>query len=210
MRDDNYRSLSIASVICLITGSLSLLGFLFDGLICFGAISILFGVWAIYQTRKYEMMGKSLASVGILFSFVSLIGAPIWHHVQYESETLPGYKRVSFRHLTAHKDEWQSLVGKEICLKGYVYPEFSKNSDSCVLLSSNGEFRKREAAVMLLLREGERWIGQQYGFAASGRLQEFPDWKPGSDQPRYFLQDVILRKSNTYYLLDGRTSRNDC
>ena len=126
-----YQSVSRAAVGSLLLAVLGLLSFLLVGLVMLPAVGLILGINALLSIRKYpdELLGKSLANIGIALSLVTLIAAPAYHAYVYATEVPAGYERIAFATLTSAKDapdmpsaEALQLDGKKIFVKGYIHP----------------------------------------------------------------------------------------
>jgi Protein of unknown function (DUF3299) len=128
---DVYQAMSRAAVISIVFAVLGISSLSVAFLILLPLIGFFSGVLALQSIRRFpdELLGKSLAQVGIGLSAVLLVVAPAYHGYIYATEVPDGYTRVSFFSLmsdTGQPDvptqdalQWD---GKQVFIKGYVHP----------------------------------------------------------------------------------------
>src|SRR5687767_7050513 len=99
--DFPYRFLSKGAVVSVLLGVLSLLGYLFPGLLVLAAVGSLAGLVALSKIRQYpqEFSGKSLAVFGIILNLGILVSGGSWHAYEYATEVPEGFQRISFAEL---------------------------------------------------------------------------------------------------------------
>ncbi|MBS0264015.1 MAG: DUF3299 domain-containing protein [Planctomycetes bacterium] len=115
----------------------SLAGFLAIPCLAIGIVGMITGVIALWQIRRAagEFGGRTVAWLGTSLSLVLVLGAAAFHTYDYITELPEGYLRVSFSELAkatpptvAENGEPQiapevaALDGKQIYVKGYMYP----------------------------------------------------------------------------------------
>ncbi len=128
-----YRAISKAAVVSLVFGVMSLSVALSPVLLFLPGVSILFGLIALSNIRRYprELTGRPAALVGTALSVLLLIGGTALHIYIYATEVPPGYVRISFRELQPTDEAPHlpvspralELNGKKVFVKGYVYPD---------------------------------------------------------------------------------------
>jgi len=136
--DFTYKSLSRAGVLCLVFGLFGLLAWISPLLLFLPAIGLFFGLVALRNLKKYpnELIGTSVAWLGILLSVAILIASPGRHINIYNTEVPEGFERVQFASLKSQMGapdfptaEAIALNGKKVFLKGYIHPtSISSNS----------------------------------------------------------------------------------
>jgi hypothetical protein len=132
-----YRALSTAAVAGLIVGVLSPLAMLDWSLVAVPAIGVVLAAFAWWKVRRHsdELSGAGLARLGFLLSLVFLFAAPAWLTYQYVTEVPEGYQRISYADLQPDPAQASQLVppsalaleGKQIFIKGYVFPGRQKD-----------------------------------------------------------------------------------
>jgi Protein of unknown function (DUF3299) len=128
---DVYQAMSRAAVISIVFAVLGISSLSVAFLLLLPLIGFFSGVLALQSIKRFpdELLGKSLAQVGIGLSAVLLVVAPAYHGYIYATEVPEGYTRVSFFSLmsdTGQPDvptqdalQWD---GKQVFIKGYVHP----------------------------------------------------------------------------------------
>lgn len=141
---DAYRALSTAAVAALALGVLSVLAVLdwWLGLIPF--VAILLGIVALRKIRGQpdELTGRGVAIGGIVLAALFWIGGCGWLGYVRATEVPNGYARVDYSLLQPQPDdppdsippEAKALDGKQIFIKGYVYPGMQKDGITEFLL----------------------------------------------------------------------------
>ena len=133
LEDSSYRTLNRAALMSLLVGVLSLLGFLLATLLVLGVVGIVLAITGIRQVKKYplEYTGTGLAKAGLVLSILALVGGTAFHSYVYATEVPEGFERISFYELQPDAEHANlpfspraaELNGKQIFVKGYVYPE---------------------------------------------------------------------------------------
>jgi hypothetical protein len=128
-----YRAISKAAVVSLAFGVMSLSVLLSPVLLFLPVVSIVFGLIALSNIRRYpdELTGRSAAAVATVLSGFLLIGGVVLHAYIYATEVPPGHVRISFQDLQPTDDAPHlpvspralELNGKKVFVKGYVYPD---------------------------------------------------------------------------------------
>lgn len=121
--------------------------------VAIGGIGTILGVIALWKIRSAagELSGKGLARTGTMLSALALFAGSGWQTYQYITELPEGYQRVNFAWLAAQapvvknsKTEIHPAVkeldGKDIFIKGYMYPQRQLNGlTEFVLLKDTGQ-----------------------------------------------------------------------
>jgi hypothetical protein len=149
----DYRPVPVAAPVALFLGFCSFLGFFTIvglGIALFGT---LLGAICFYRIRqsKGELGGAWIAATGCLFSLVFLAGGVAWHSFNFATEVPEGFERINFRRdislkgfpitkgqQTIHPDV-AALEGKQVFLKGYMYPERTTDNLTSFLLVKDNE-----------------------------------------------------------------------
>jgi hypothetical protein len=129
---DDYRALSTAAVASLALGILSALALLDWALVLIPIAALALGLLALRQInrRRDEYTGRKLAIAGSGLALVFGIAGISWLSYTYATEVPDGFNRISYADLQPYQgdppdrppNEAQALEGKEVFIKGYVYP----------------------------------------------------------------------------------------
>ena len=130
--EERYRAIGGAVVAAAVLGLLSPLAFLDWWLAVVPALGIVLGVvaWRDIAARPTELGGKWLAVAAIVISACGLLGGLVFQSVVYARELPPGFVRANYAMLqplpgdpaTAIPDSARELDGRDVLLKGYMYP----------------------------------------------------------------------------------------
>jgi hypothetical protein len=226
------RPLSVLAVLTVIGAAAGLGAFIHPVACAASLCSLCFGILALSQVRRYEYSRSSrfLMTGGLSISVMSLIAAPAWHLLLYQSEASPGYQRVTFDELftrTAESDDSYAprdvrptrllfddsaggFDGEQICVKGYVYPTRQFDGLTEFLLTANGS-GQHERYVGVVLTSGTSWDWTKDGVAVSGLLELNPAYTTGSTLGvRYILKDASVRPARTLYGMEFRSRDGGC
>jgi hypothetical protein len=128
-----YRALSKSAVISFTLAGLSLSALLTPPLLVIPVFGLMFGLLSLRAIRRYpdELSGRGIAWTGILLCLLIFLGASGLHSWIYATEVPPGHVRINFLMLQPNKDapdlpfsrEALNLNGKQVFVKGYVYPD---------------------------------------------------------------------------------------
>lgn len=132
----SYRPMSMMAVIVFVLSLVSLVGAPLWVLLLLPVFTLLLGgltIWKLSRARG-EYGGMGLATTGMVFSLVALVGGVAYQFYLYQSETPKDFRRVSFvRDISAKaiaaqsgsetdRVQLQALDGQKIFLKGFMYP----------------------------------------------------------------------------------------
>ena len=133
---EQYRAISIAAVVALVFGLMSLfalLGVIWDAPSTILSIPILGSIIGLLAVRKLkrqssELTGMPVAVVGAVLSLIGLICGAAYSQYRYSTEVPDGYERISFLSLEPVMSrpelpvspESLALQGKKVFVKGYV------------------------------------------------------------------------------------------
>ena len=129
-----YRALSIAAVVALSLGLISLAALLFPTLLFVPLLGLGFAICALKNLQRHgeELAGRNLARVGLILCLFSFLGGATIAATLYATEVPPGYSRISFVELQpdpAHPHKMPippralELNQKKVFIKGYIYPD---------------------------------------------------------------------------------------
>ena len=195
MADNDYQPLSAWSVTALLLAVLALTGLLTPLATFFFAVPAIFAaVIALFQIRKYQMVGRGLALSSMVFAGLLSILIPSWFAYLYRSEADSSYLRIDF-HEVLQSDSFESLVGRDICLKGYPILESWTNEPlTKFFVSPDGDERQKQIAIEVDLSPEKSRIVYFEPLAVSGRLVKFHSAAHGV---QYRLVNAVARKSRT-------------
>lgn len=155
-RDDaalRYRSLSPLAVLSLILGVMSVVAWLDAALAFVPVLGVLTGIvaWIRIARAPEDFAGIGFARAGIVLSILLAVSGWSWLAYAYATEVPEGYERASYDLLQPPADEPDGTVpasarqldGKQIFIKGYVYPGAYESDDKgitkFVLVRDNGQ-----------------------------------------------------------------------
>ena len=195
MADNDYQPLSAWSVTALLLAVLALTGLLTPLATFFFAVPAIFAaVIALFQIRKYQMVGRGLALSSMVFAGLLSILIPSWFAYLYRSEADSSYLRIDF-HEVLQSDSFESLVGRDICLKGYpVLESWTNGPLTKFFVSPDGDERQKQIAIEVDLSPEKSRIVYFEPLAVSGRLVKFHSAAHGV---QYRLVNAVARKSRT-------------
>ena len=124
-----YRAVSKAGILSLILAVLGVAGFLAVPLMLLCLLSMLCGVVALRNLKRYpnELTGAAVTAAGLFLGTFGFLGSGFFHATVYLTEVPDGYQRMSFSQLrpkesgkipTSAKD----LDGEKVFVKGYMHP----------------------------------------------------------------------------------------
>lgn len=130
--DERYRAIGGAVVAAAVLGLLSPLAFLDWWLAVVPVLGIVLGLVACRDiaARPTELGGGRIAVAAIAVSACALVGGLVYQSLVYTQELPPGFVRASYAMLqplpgdppTAIPDSARDLDGRDVLLKGYMYP----------------------------------------------------------------------------------------
>lgn len=127
-----YRELSMAAVVALALGVLSLFALVLPPLMILSAAGLFVGVGALraIARRPNELTGRGLARIGVTICSLTLVSSTAIAVIVYVTEVPAGYQRISYADL--QPDEARpdlpvplkaiDLDGERVFVKGYIYP----------------------------------------------------------------------------------------
>ncbi|MBL8814581.1 MAG: hypothetical protein JNL58_01030 [Planctomyces sp.] len=195
MADNEYQSLSAWSVTALLLAVFAISGLLTPLATFFFAVpSILAALFALFQIRKYQMIGRGLALSSMAFAGLLCVLIPSWFAYLYRSEADSSHLRIDFQE-ALQSDSFESLVGKDICIKGYpVLDSWTNEPLTKFFVSPDGDERQKQTAIEVELSPEESRVVHFEPLAVSGRLVRFHSAAQGV---QYRLVNAVARKSRT-------------
>ena len=134
---ERYRALSTAAVASLIVGVLSCMAVLDWMLVALPLIGIPLSIYAVVQVKRRsdELAGAALARTGLGLSLLFAVVGPGWLTYDYLTEVPDGYERISYADLQPDPAQAGQVVppsaleleGKDIFIKGFIYPGREKD-----------------------------------------------------------------------------------
>lgn len=129
---ETYRALSGTAVAALAFALLSPLAFFGWWLLCVPLIGLVLGLVALNDIRRRpaDLTGRGLALAAVVLAAICLGGATTTLSIIYATELPPGHERLSYAALqpaagdppTAIPPTAVALDGRDVLLKGYMYP----------------------------------------------------------------------------------------
>lgn len=125
------RRVQITALILLLPGCIWTMGMIPGPGLIFPLLGLTFGILGLSNIRKYpaELTGKTAAVLGTSLGVALFIGGIACHVLVYSTEVPEGYQRLSFDVLKADArmpdyppPEAQEMDGKQVFIKGYIYP----------------------------------------------------------------------------------------
>lgn len=134
---EQYRTLSFSAIVALVFGVISiptaLAASLNPLLLIFPFFGMLIGIYAVLKVRNRtdEFTGLGSAKIGLILSTVLLFSGAGYASYVYATEVPEGFQRISFSDLQPDPRYpqmqfpplAQQLSGRQVFLKGYVYPD---------------------------------------------------------------------------------------
>ncbi len=204
--EPEYRALSPAAVLALGLGLFSALAFVDWVWALFPAVGLVTGIraWRKIRSRPNELTGAPLALIGALLSIVCWIGGWSLLAYQYTHEVPPGYARISYEELqpdpqVAGESIPQTalaLDGKQVFIKGYVYPTERKTGlirftlcrdQGTCCFGGNPKLTDR-IQVSVADQRGVDFFSWQYHVAGTFRVR--PSNDPSGMKAIYYLDDA--------------------
>lgn len=205
---ESYRALCSAAVTSLLLGLLSAFAFLSPYLNLIPILGILMGVYALVQIRhrSAELTGGGLAAAGIVVSAILLIASIAFMTHVYLTEVPEGFKRIDYTQLQPEEGKLnqkvpplvEELDGKQVFIKGYVFPGQQKQGIKTFLLVRDrgdccfGGDPKMTDRIQVTLADPERlkFSSRLHKLAGTFRLER----KPGA---------AVDATGVVYYYLDN-------
>ena len=130
--DGQYRAIGGAVVAAVVLALLSPLAFLDWWLAVVPVLGIVLGLvaWRDIAARPTELGGRRMAVAAIAVSACALVGGLVYQSLVYARELPPGFVRANYAMLQplpgdppmAIPDSARELDGRDVLLKGYMYP----------------------------------------------------------------------------------------
>jgi hypothetical protein len=212
-----YRPVPVHAVVAVTLGVLSatsLLSITGVGVAFLGFLISGFSLWRI-RASGGVLGGTTVAACGLALSVLFLAGGAAYQSYMYKTEVPDGYQRISFTNDISRKgfvvvdgrmdlhDDVKALLGKDLFLKGFIYPppqqeglhEFLlvKDSGTCCF---GGQPRPQDMIGVVM--DGDQTIDYYNGMVAvAGTLQLNPHPSLQSGEPIYMMTCRIVTKAKT-------------
>ena len=150
----DYHPMPVLVPIAAVLALGSLLAFLGLIGIVIGVVAVPVAILAWWKVRSSEgfYSGGGLAKASLVLALVGLIGGSAWQRQMYLNEVPEGFRRVNFSYDISKKpvaetptgvevpDDVAELEGREIFIKGYMYPQQqTEDLRAFLLLKDTGE-----------------------------------------------------------------------
>lgn len=129
---DAYRALSGAAIAAAAVAAVSPVAFFGWWLVAVPLVGVVLGGVALRDlaARQPLLTGRPLAIAAIVLSLATLVGSIAAHAVEYARELPEGFTRLSYAELqpaegeppTAVPDSARAADGRDVLLKGFIYP----------------------------------------------------------------------------------------
>ena len=217
--DFAYKPLPPLAVVSLLLGICSLSGLLSPLGLLFAVSGVALGVVAVRQIRKADggLSGGTLALAGVSLSAMLLVGGAALHVYWYQTEVPEGFQRVNFstdiakkpfvledHEPKAHPDV-ANLDGKELFVKGYMYPEGQQEGLSTfILCRDNGQccFGGQPKLTDMIKVKMAKGLAARYsdGMVAVAGVFRLRDLRrAGNMEPAYELEATHFGPAKTWY-----------
>lgn len=144
-----YKPYSPAAMLGLVAGIAAVIAAIavYDigwGFLTVPIVGILFGLKGLRSVRRYDMMGRGAAKVGMALSALAIVGGTAGYLYLLATTVPPGYEVISYDPLRGGvtgmiPPEAKALEGKKVYLNGYMYPTNKvRGLDRFVLCRDNG------------------------------------------------------------------------
>lgn len=212
-----YRPVPVHAVVAVTLGVLSATALLSITGVGVAFLAVLISSFSLWRIRASEgtLGGKTIAACGLVFSLLFLAGGASYQTYVYKTEVPDGYQRISFTNDISRKgfvvvdgqmglhDDVKALLGKNLFLKGFIYPppqpqglhEFLlvKDSGTCCF---GGQPKPQDMIGVVM--EGDKTIDYYNGMVAvAGTLQINPHPSLQSGEPVYLMTCRIVTKAKT-------------
>lgn len=209
--DFTYRTLSSGAVLSMVMGVLSAAALLDWTMLAIPVLGILIGLGAIRSIRRRpdELTGLVLARAGLYSSLMCLIVGFAWLSYVYSVEVPEGYARISYEDLQPDLDKSRkpvpdtavALDGKNVFIKGYVYPgRDSEGIREFLLVRDQGDCcfggqPKITDRIQVKLADPERltFRSSLHKLAGTFRIKQAEKAVDAGGGVIYFLEEAHLR-----------------
>jgi len=216
--DFDYRPVPIAAPVTLFLGFCSFLGFFTMIGLGIGLFGTLLGLICLYRIRqaKGDLGGEWIALVGTVLAVVCLVGGASWHSFNIATEVPEGFERINFSRdiskkgfapvngqIAIHPDV-AALDGKEVFIKGYMYPEkrtkglkeflLVKDSDKCCF---GGQPNLND--MIMVTMEGDVTVDHLSGLVSVAGVFHTAPTKGPAGEALYSLRASHFERSRSNY-----------
>lgn len=211
--EGRYRAVAGTAIAAAVAAALSPLAFFDWSLVLVPILGVVLGTLA-YRTisqRPEEFTGRPLALGAVIVSAIALVGGLSTLSQAYIAELPPGYERLNYAMLQplegdppdAVPDSARAVDGRDVLLKGYMYPGKQQRGITQFLLVRDqgdccfGGNPKITDRVLVQLRDPEHPKGIDFSARLTkiaGRFAIRPTGSPGIDGGvLYHLEDAFAR-----------------
>jgi len=215
----NYRPVPVLAVVAVVLGVLSVMAiFGITGMIvaAFGVLISAISLLKVIRARG-ELGGRRLATVGLACSVLFLGTGMAYQRHLYVNEVPAGFIRVSFTHDISKKafvtvggektvsPEVNKLVGKQIFLKGFMYPSGQKEGIDAFLLCRDsgtccfGGEPPIQDRIGVVMQDGKTVDYYPGRVSVAGEFVLNPEFQGGKLDPVFIVKCRIVNESQTAF-----------
>lgn len=215
----DYRPVPVLAVVAMVLGVLSAMAFFgITGMIV-AAVGIVISAISLLKIvrARGELGGRRLATIGLACSVLFLGTGVTYQRHLYVNEVPAGFTRISFTQDISKKafvtvngqrglhPDVQKLVGKQIFVKGFMYPTGEQDGLQAFLMCRDsgtccfgGEppIQDQIGVVMLDGKSVDYFPGR---VSVAGEFALNPEFKGGKLDPVFLLKCRIVNKSQTAF-----------
>ncbi len=217
--DFDYKPIPPLAVVSLLLGICGLSGLLSPLGLLFAIFGVVLGWVAIKQIQRSDggFSGRWMAQLGVALSALLFVGGIGLHVYWFQSELPEGYQRLSFSSDIAKKGfiiennqskfhpDIEELNGKQVFLKGYMYPEGQPDGISTfILCRDNGDCcfggqPKLTDMIKVRMAKGQtaRFGQGMVSVAGTFRLRDLR--RAGNLEPAFELDATHFGPAKTWY-----------
>lgn len=217
--DFNYKPIPPLAVVSLLLGICGLSGLLSPLGLLFAAFGVLLGWVAVRQIKASDggLSGGWIAQTGVVLSAALFVSGFAFHVYWYQSEVPDGYQRLSFSADISKKGfvieenqqkfhpDIEELSGKQVFLKGYMYPEGQIDGiKTFILCRDNGDCcfggqPKLTDMIKVRMSKGQtaRFGQGMVSVAGTFRLRDLR--RAGNLEPAFELDATHFGPAKTWY-----------
>ena len=212
-----YRPMPVHAVVAVTLGVLGASSLLSLTGVAVAFLGLLVGGFSLWRIRASDgaLGGTAVASCGLALSLLFLVGGVSYQTYLYQTEVPDGYERFSFANDISRKgfvvtegrmdlhDDVKALLGRELFLKGFMYPTADQHGlGSFLLVKDSGvccfggqpEMQDMIGVVM----DGEETVDYSSGLVAvAGTLSINPNPNRTETEPIYLMTCRIFTKAKS-------------
>lgn len=214
-----YRPMPLCVPIAAVFSLLSLISFISIAGVLLGAVAFGMTLYAMRVTTKDREVysGLWLATISLVLSMLGLFGGGGWNAYAYQVEVPPDHQRISFARDISAKgfalkqgkntiaDDVMALVGKDLFLKGYMYPQKKEHGiTQFLLLKDTGECcfggQPAQTDMILVNLKSEKGIDHIYGrTSVAGKFTLVNAQTEEGLQPVYAIEATLAEPSRSAF-----------